>query len=110
MSTNSNDNIKDIKDVKDVKDIKDIVFRNRFLCRNCKKLLISKEALDTHIIICYESKIEKMKEDHKQEIEKIKEEYEKEIEQIIRYSDSIEQKHISLNNYLISQINKLASL
>ena len=37
-------------------------FRNRFLCRSCKKNLISKEALDNHIINCYETRIEKIKE------------------------------------------------
>lgn len=100
--------------INESKENKEIIFRNRFLCRSCKKLLISKEALDTHIIICYESKIEKMKEENKQEIEKIKEEYEKKIDDIIEFmsnhTDSIEKKYISLTNYLISQINKLASL
>ena len=34
-------------------------FRNRFLCRSCKKTLVSKQALDNHIIRCYEEKLDK---------------------------------------------------
>jgi hypothetical protein len=85
-------------------------FRNRFLCKSCKKLLISKESLDTHIIICYESKIDKLKEDQKKEIEKLKEEYDEYTAFMIKHIENVENKYISLNNYLISQINKLSSL
>lgn len=91
-----------------------ITQRNRYLCRSCKKLLISKDALDTHIILCYESRLDKMREDHKKEIEKIKLEYEEKINEIIDYMskhiDNLEQKHITLNNYLISQIKALTNL
>lgn len=33
-------------------------FRNRFLCRGCRKTLVSKQALDNHIVRCYEERIE----------------------------------------------------
>ena len=98
-----------------------ITFRNRFLCRSCKKLLISKESLDTHIILCYESRLEKMKEneermqlENKQYIEKLKKDYDEKIDDILEYMSKhielIEKKHIDLNNYLINQIKTLSSL
>lgn len=100
-------------DEMDIKD-KEITFRNRFLCRSCKKLYISKESLDNHIILCYESRLEKIKEEHKKDLEKIKEEHEDKINDVLDYMikhvDSIEQKHITLNNYLIKQIKTLSSL
>lgn len=85
-------------------------FRNRFLCRSCKKLLISKEALDNHIIICYESRLENMRLEHKKEIEMVTKEYEEIINFMNKHIESIEDKHIKLNNYLINQIEVLASL
>lgn len=92
----------------------EITFRNRFLCKSCKKMMITKEALDTHIIICYESRLEKQREESKIEIEKIKKEYEEKIDEIMDYMsnhiNNIEHKHISLNNYLLEQIKKLSSL
>jgi len=91
-----------------------ITFRNRFLCRSCKKLFISKEALDSHIILCYESRLESMREKNKQDIENIKKDYEERIDSIVDYMSNhieiIERKHIELNNYLINQIKALASL
>jgi DNA-directed RNA polymerase subunit M/transcription elongation factor TFIIS len=97
-----------------IKEIKEHDFRNRFLCKSCKKMLISKEALDNHITSCYENKIEKMKDEHSQEIQKIKDEYENKIDDITEYMtnyiNTIEEKHTKLNNYLISQIQKLASI
>lgn len=91
-----------------------ISFRNRFLCRSCKKLYVNKEALDNHIILCYESRIDKMREEHKQEVSQMKKEYEEKIDEIVDYMtkhiQNIEQKHISLNNYLIGQIKTLSSL
>jgi len=89
-------------------------YRNRFLCRNCKKMLISKEALDNHIISCYESKIEKIITSHKKEKEELIKDYEQKIEKIsdymIKHVDIIEQKHVTLNNYLLDQIKKLSKL
>jgi hypothetical protein len=77
-------------------------------------MLISKEALDNHIISCYETKLEKLRDDHSQEIKKIKDEYELKIEEITEYMlnhvNFIEEKHIKLNGYLIDQIKKMASL
>ena len=100
-------------DDRDIKD-KEITFRNRFLCRSCKKLYISKDSLDNHIILCYESRLEKIKEEHKKDLEKINKEYEDIINDILDYMmkhvDSIEKKHITLNNYLIKQIKTLSSL
>ena len=89
-------------------------YRNRFLCRNCKKTLISKEALDNHIIGCYESKIEKILDLHKNEKEELIKQYEEKIDDTIEYFikhvDIIEKKHLSINNYLLGQIKKLAKL
>jgi DNA-directed RNA polymerase subunit M/transcription elongation factor TFIIS len=89
-------------------------YRNRFLCKNCKKMLISKEALDNHIINCYESKIEKILEANKKEKEKIIRDYEQKIEEItdymLKHIDIIEQKHINLNNHLLSQLKKMVKL
>ena len=90
-----------------------LIHRNKYLCRSCKKLLISKESLDTHIIICYESRLDKLREDHKKEIETIKSDYDHKIDEIIEYMskhiDVVEKKHITLNNYLISQIKTLSN-
>lgn len=94
--------------------MKESDYRNRFLCKSCKKMLISKEALDNHIISCYESRIDKMRDDHLQEIKKIKDDYECKIEEITEYMlnhvNVIEEKHSKLNSYLIEQIKKLSSL
>lgn len=91
-----------------------LIQRNKYLCRSCKKLLISKESLDTHIIICYESRIDKLREDYKKEIEKIKLDYDQKIDEIVEFMtnhiNTVEQKHITLNNYLISQIKTLSNL
>jgi gas vesicle protein len=113
-----------------------VSFRNRFLCKSCKKLLITKEALDNHIIICYESRLEKQRDEyktefdkikkdyeetiekinkeHEEKIDKIKKDYEEKIDEIVEYMtnhiNTIEHKHISLNNYLIEQVKKLSSL
>lgn len=95
-------------------EVENITFRNRFLCRSCKKLLISKEALDNHIILCYESRLESMREKNKQDTENLKKEYEERIDEIIEYMSKhieyIEKKHIDLNNYLINQIKILSTL
>ena len=89
-------------------------YRNRFLCRSCKKMLISKESLDNHIISCYESKIERIIDTHKKEKEDLIKDYEKKIEDImdymIKHIDNIEQKHINLNNHLLSQLKKMTKL
>jgi hypothetical protein len=89
-------------------------YRNRFLCRSCKKTLISKEALDNHIISCYESKIEKILECHKKEKEELIKDYDQKIDDIMDYMlkhiDNIESKHISLNNSLVNQLKKMAKL
>lgn len=91
-----------------------LIQRNKYLCRSCKKLLISKEALDSHIILCYESRLDKLREDNKKEIEKIKLEYDKKIDEIVDYMskhiECIEKKHITLNSYLIKQIQTLSNL
>jgi len=91
-----------------------VTFRNRFLCKSCKKLLFTKESLDNHIIICYESRLEKQREEHKSEIDKLKKDYEEKIDEIMTYMashiNSIEQKHINLSNYLLDQIKKLSYL
>ena len=89
-------------------------YRNRFLCKNCKKMLVSKESLDNHIINCFEAKIEKLTENHKKEIDDIKLTYEKKLDDLVDYmtkhSNSIENKYISLNSYLVEQLKKMASL
>jgi DNA-directed RNA polymerase subunit M/transcription elongation factor TFIIS len=89
-------------------------YRNRFLCKSCKKMLITKEALDNHIINCYECKIEKIIESHKKEKEKLINEYEQKIEEItdymLKHVDAIEKKHINLNNELLCQLKKMAKL
>jgi hypothetical protein len=89
-------------------------YRNRFLCKSCKKLLISKEALDSHIISCYESKIERITETSKREKEDIIRDYEQKIDEIVDYMtkhlNKIEQKHINLNNHLLSQLKKMEKL
>jgi hypothetical protein len=89
-------------------------YRNRFLCKSCKKMLISKEALDNHIVSCYESRIDKMRDEHLEEIKKIKNDYESKIEELTEYMlnhvNLIEENHIKLNSYLIEQIKKLSSL
>jgi len=94
--------------------VKEITFRNRFLCRSCKKLFISKDSLDNHIVSCYESRLEKIREEHKKDIEKLTKEYEEKIDEIVDYMskhiNGIENKHIDLNNYLVNQIKTLLSL
>lgn len=89
-------------------------YKNRYLCRSCKKLLISKEALDIHIISCYESKIEKLIESHKKEKEDLIKEYEEKINDItdymIKHVDKVEQKHINLNNHLLTQLKNMSNL
>ena len=77
-------------------------------------MLISKEALDNHIVSCYESRIDKMRDEHLEEIKKIKNDYESKIEELTEYMlnhvNLIEENHIKLNSYLIEQIKKLSSL
>ncbi len=89
-------------------------YRNRFLCKNCKKMLISKESLDNHIISCFESKIERILENHKKEIEDLKKNYDKKIEELFDYMldhiNKIEKKHTDVNSYLLTQLTKMASL
>jgi hypothetical protein len=89
-------------------------YRNRFLCRNCKKTLISKESLDNHIINCYESKIEKILECNNKEKEELVKQYEEKIDDIMNYVvkhiDKIEKKHLNINNHLLEQLKKMAKL
>lgn len=86
-------------------------FRNRFLCKSCKKNLISKESLDNHIINCYETKIEKIKEKYISQIENLEKEYNENCDKMndffINHLNSIENKYINLINYLNNQIIKM---
>lgn len=89
-------------------------FRNRFLCKSCKKNLVSKEALDNHIINCYETRIEKLKEKYNEQIELLDKKYNENCdileEKYINYLDSIENKYINLINYLYKQLIKMYML
>ena len=66
-------------------------FRNRFLCRACKKTLVSKYALDNHIVRCYEERIDKyeiiLKKTEEENI-KLKEQVSK-LEKIFQYSKEL---------------------
>jgi len=85
----------------------DYDYRNRFLCKSCKKNLISKEALDNHIINCYETKIEK----YKQQIENLEKEYNENCDKMndffINHLNSVEKKYIDLINHLSEQMVKM---
>lgn len=89
-------------------------FRNRFLCRSCKKNLISKESLDNHIINCYETRIEKIKEKYNEQIELINKKYNENYdileEKFIKHIDYIENKYTELLNYLYNQLIKMYML
>lgn len=86
-------------------------FRNRFLCKSCKKNLVSKESLDNHIINCYETKIQKIKENYIQQIESLEKEYNENCDNIMDFFtnqlNSIENRYIDLINYLNKQIIKM---
>lgn len=89
-------------------------FRCRFLCKSCKKSLISKEALDNHIINCYETRIEKLKENYIEQINIISKEYDEKYDKLIEnfenYMDLIENRYINIINNLKDNLIKMAIL
>jgi flagellar motility protein MotE (MotC chaperone) len=69
--------------------------RTKFVCRCCRKSLISKYALENHMVRCFASKIERMNElilserkDHQEEIKKIETHHRKMMEELEERHDA----------------------
>jgi len=64
----------------------------KFECYGCLKEFTNKKNMNTHIEICEEVRVKKIKEEHQREIKKIKENHQKEIEKLELKIQNLQEK------------------
>ena len=87
-------------DKKENQDKKKIV--KQFECHGCSKNFTNKKNMNTHIEICEEIRVKKIKEEHKKELEKLNKDHIKEIEELNK--DHI--KELKLKDNIINDLKK----
>lgn len=82
--------------------------RTPFLCKCCRKSLISKNALASHTIRCFQDTIERLKSDHEREITDLKHKFTNHIDKLTsEHSEQMTKMYVSLKesekrwNYLL---------
>ena len=82
--------------------------RTPFLCKCCRKSLISKNALASHTIRCFQDTIERLQSDHERAITELKHKFTNHIDKITsEHSEQMTKMYVSLKesdakwNYLL---------